>query len=271
MSDSFLLAMNDRKNDTEQAPVPTISATLLVGGVPFILDDATVQAFGSDFLENLLDPNSAFRRPLDRTFKVQADPQFFSAYLHYVRFGAFSDSVDHAMMREQADFWGVKQQLCQICDEKKERAELKAVAALKSNEYLLNRAVRKSINAEEAKKHHNYRDHDGHGRIYCGTGSCTSRDIDNRWYVGGHSDDRGKKKYTTCARCKKDVIFNLPNLGWCHKCSLCSSCQSGECPSDHPCSCLYSYGASDQTTVKLRDAANSNVASFAKAIASAMM
>ena len=67
--------------------------------------------------------------------------------------------------------------------------------------------------------HHNFRRDDGSRRVFCS--SCGHRDIDWRYNVGDY--------YSNCMKCNKEICYK-PLLGWCHKCRMCTECQTSECP-----------------------------------------
>eukprot|EP00978_Attheya_sp_CCMP212_P014386 scaffold36555_cov51-Attheya_sp.AAC.3 len=59
-----------------------------VGGTLFSLDERTIELFQSDFLNTLIDPESTFQKPEDGVYKVDANGECFSVFLHMVRYGS---------------------------------------------------------------------------------------------------------------------------------------------------------------------------------------
>ena len=88
---------------------------LLVSDAMFTLDRKTVELFKSDFLTALVNPETKFKKPDNGTCKVQADPEYFSAFLHFIRFGKLpnidSRYKDEDCVLSQADFWNVRDQV----------------------------------------------------------------------------------------------------------------------------------------------------------------
>lgn len=159
-------------------------------------------------------------------------------------------ALDENLILEQADFWGIREKV---------KTELLTMRAMRDQELSKVRQLTELVKtAEDAKKHHNFRKDDGAGRIYCS--DCGSRDMDSRWYGTGHGFGRcyeckqvrkSEEKYIDCKGCQKTVFYKK-DLGWCHKCSLCSACQSTECPNDDYMSCEWNQ-TKPKTTKQLEE------------------
>ena len=210
-----------------------LNISLNVRGTLFILNPDDVSNFQSEFLSKLVDPDSNFFRPDDRVFVVDADPEYFSLFLHLARCGG---SIPQSLIREkfeflfeQADFWCIKERVeTTILDERKKVENIikdQIRCGCPPGLYELKSTIEI---AQSSKIHHNNRRNDGCGRITCDI--CGHRDIDSRWY-----NDDGRTFYTSCKGCGKDIMYRS-NLGWCHKCGLCKTCQPAECKANrkHP-------------------------------------
>jgi hypothetical protein len=92
---------------------------LEVGGNTFMLTKDDVSLLQSAFLSSLVDPESSFKKPCDGIYKVDADAECFSAFLHLTRVGALlmpttssatlmetADEMEYYLLL-QADFWGI--------------------------------------------------------------------------------------------------------------------------------------------------------------------
>ena len=217
-------------------PRDTVCKQLVVGGKRFALDAADVAKLNSPFLTTLVDPESKFAHPPDGIFRVDADASCFACFLHWSRFGTLPPFVvEKEYFLEQADFWGLRDQvsveLQKIENERQKTIQQEITKELDKEIPSYNRyrdLVEKLVGA---KQHHNFRRDDGAGRIYCTT--CGSRDYDSRWW--GQSTF---ERYTDCKRCKRTITINYKkDLGWCHKCSKCISCQDPQCSNDDYNSC----------------------------------
>mmetsp|Transcript_42257 Transcript_42257/g.82941 ORF Transcript_42257/g.82941 Transcript_42257/m.82941 type:complete len:246 (-) Transcript_42257:23-760(-) len=205
---------------------------ILVGGVPFVLDFETVSAFGSEFLTALVDPDSHFKKPEDGVYRVDADAECFSAFLHCIRFGdipfyAACQEKDKLML-SQADFWGIQERV---------KMSFPSVNHIRS---LFQKASKLHTEAARSSTHHNCHSD-------CNIGG--TMEVDH---------------YTNCNKRRKGITFNRA-LGWCHKCSLCLNCQKSRCPNDNRST--YSDNASSgKTTEQLYDEIRANTTEFEKAI-----
>lgn len=203
--------------------VPT---TLLVGKTIFALDACDVTNLNSEFLHNLL--GATVSPPESGIYEIPtADAECFSVMLHFTRFHVLVvPSCGEKKLLQQAEFW-----IVQPAD--RIRAALLAArnrlkSALLAAQYTFDRAVNKTMEKREEEIHHNQRESDGRGRIFCS--DCGHRDIDSFNFPGEQLYVKGSK-YTTCEGCNK-MMECKPNLGWCHKCHKCDSCQSSKCPND---------------------------------------
>ena len=230
-------------------PQDVVVQQLVVGGKRFALDATDVVKLNSPFLTTLVDPESKFAHPPDGIFQVDADASCFACFLHWSRFGTLpSFVVEKEYFLEQADFWGLRDQvsveLQKIENDRENTIQQEITKELDKKIPSYNRYRHVVEALERAKQHHNFRDDDGAGRIYCAT--CGSRDYDSRWYDNTHycshckGRSREEKRYTDCKSCKK-IIHYKKDLGWCHKCSKCLQCQDPKCPNDGYVSCDYSY------------------------------
>jgi hypothetical protein len=195
---------------------------LNVGGAFFCLEKDDIESLKSDFLSSLTDPGTNFSKPGDGVFCVDADPESFSAILHFTRYGTLPAVYDIAktkLLVEQADFWGVKEQIKKGLD-----SEKKSCAGCIRCTFDHRRTLECNNELEAAKKHHNIRKDDGGGRIYCTDCNCQDFACLCFIYVGS--------KYATCAECNKGITFKH-DLNWCHKCRMCVGCQKYHCPMDN--------------------------------------
>jgi len=232
----------------DESTAPTI---LRVGKTIFSLDASDLANLNSEFINNIL--SNAVSRPENGMHEIpQANAECFSTLLHFSRFHTLLiPSCGEKKLLEQTDFW-----LIQPND--KIRIALlntrdKLKLALLKGKFEFNQAVKKQIEKNELKIHHNYRKTDGAGRIYCL--ACGHRDMDSRFYFPGDwrflrdlQDPRLRKgsDYIKCKGCQKMVTCK-PDLGWCHKCNKCKYCQGIECPHDSDWD-IGSYRCSRRTT-----------------------
>jgi hypothetical protein len=217
----------------EPSPVTGKIFHLAVRGKAWVLDEQTVDKMNSDFMRRLLDPDSGFAIPADHIYRVDADPECFACILHLVRFGILpSNSGGYQQLMTEAGFWGVVDVVQNAIEgAAAERGRL-LQQKLRSNRWHFDVAVQNAMSAAAKKLHHNRREDDGHGRVYCT--DCGNRDIDSRFYAAGGLFSKFASNYTTCKNCKKMVLYD-PQLNWCHKCSLCKKCQASSCPNDYNC------------------------------------
>lgn len=205
---------------------------LKVGGTRFVVTSGDVEKLGSPFLTTLLDPESAFAKPEDGIFVIEADAACFSAFLHMRRFGSLPNlSVAINIILEQADFWGIRKEVAS------------QINLLRGKYWELTQNI---LLHEEAKKHHNIFKID----YSCGRSHCTDCDKGIRLYQ--YTNDC---VYVECSKCKNIVKFNKrmgygKYFGWCHKCELCINCQgvlmSSPCPFD-------ARSNRDETTAELSE------------------
>jgi hypothetical protein len=219
-----------------------------VGGTQFSLDQTTIALFQSNFLNTLLNPESAFKKPDDGVYNVDANEECFSVFLHMVRYGSLPtcmvlDNSKESVLIQEAGFWGIETKVQHMVMQAAKRT-------LQIPRSELNQLLQLSALVEMSKVHHNWRNDDCNGRIYCD--HCSNRDIDSRWYPR-RSADQPAQKYTDCKSCNKTIYYK-PNLGWCHKCSLCTDCQSREpeCPADCQVTARNYYGPG-MSTAELKE------------------
>jgi hypothetical protein len=206
-----------------------------VGGTKFLLDRAIIDLFQSEFLDKLIDPETNFKKPEDGVYNVEANEESFSVFLHMIRYGSLPacmilDKEKESTLLQEACFWGIEGKVQEKIRETKTKLTIPR--------HQFDKVAYISIKLKESKVHHNFRKDDGY-RVLCT--ECGSRDKDDRLVVFS-----GSRLYTNCRRCKKGVYYK-PDLGWCHKCSLCTECQEKfkpECPADCQISCYYSRIAS---------------------------
>jgi hypothetical protein len=133
------------------------------------------------------------------------------------------DNSKESVLIQEAGFWGIETKVRHMMQAAKRTLQIPRSE--------LNQLLQLSALVEKSKVHHNWRKDDGAGRILCV--HCSNRDIDSRWW--GHNSrsifNQPAQKYTDCKSCKTTIYYE-PNLGWCHKCSLCTDCQTTECPAD---------------------------------------
>jgi hypothetical protein len=208
-----------------------------VNGTKFFLERATIDLLQSEFLDKMIDPETNFKKPEDGVYSVEANEECFSAFLHMIRYGSLPacmilDKEKESAHLQEAFFWGIEGKVREKIRETKTK--------LKISRRDLDNATRISIAVEKSKAHHNFREDDGCARIYCT--ECCNRDIDSRYSNGD--------KYTRCFCCDKMVYYKR-DLGWCHKCSLCTDCQrsNSECPANRQVSS--SHGGMSSTTAEL--------------------
>lgn len=203
---------------------------LCIDGVPFAVDEGCIRKLGSEFLARLTNRESPFAPPEDGVYKVQADPECFSAICHLARFGALPSTMlvgsKKKTLEEASAFWGVEALVDQAIRQNRAERRQSLAAVLE--------AGLASISFEQIAAqilHHNCRRSDGNGRIYCTT--CGNRDFDNRF--------RERDNYAYCKQCSKQIVYS-ENLDWCHQCSCCRSCQQASCPDDCHVGCnVYGY------------------------------
>ena len=188
----------------------------------------------------------------------EADAECFSSIIHMAKFGTLSTSIFNGEKREmllqQADtIWGIRSQVDAALD--KARNDFRSSCNCTDAIYRCLRApgtadgstaventptlpappvITAYTNAKAGcyaavppgesavnlgGPHHNFRRDDGSRRVFCS--SCGHRDIDWRYHVGDY--------YSSCQKCQREIRYK-PDLGWCHKCRLCESCQASECP-----------------------------------------
>ena len=216
---------------------------LSVQGVPFAIEASLLDTIKSDFLSTLLANGSAFASSADPegVFAIDAvDPEAFSAILHLSRFGSLSVTSDDDVLVTAADFLGQSVSVRVNAAMEDRAGRLRAaldhgVASLAPRiEYIADGYIKECNAFLLSKQHHNFREDDGHGRVYCT--DCRNRDFDSRFYAAGSGNAiLGYKRegcdYAPCKRCGTMMEYK-PDLGWCHKCQLCRRCQSCECPCD---------------------------------------
>jgi len=202
---------------------PDIEIFLLnVRGVPFAIDAHHLTIMSSSFLTNLFQ-NINFAVPSDGVYQIDIDAEAFSAILHHSRFGILSETSDNETLLATADFLDMTDRVLEAISSRVGRLRDSLDHAVNSIAPHLTQTaenyIRRREEFESSQKHHNKRKDDGARRIYCDSG-CGCRDFDMSFAVGD--------KYTTCTRCKKQITYQ-PNLGWCHKCKRCLSCQGRTC------------------------------------------
>ncbi len=233
---------------------------VIVGGTSFLLDADTIEKLDSSFLSTVISSQSEYHLPGTGTYTVDADPECFSAFIHFARFGSipetYLDTQRKQLLINQAGFWGIRakvvQKLRDLGAEKKRRED--AITESIIEEVQKGTVLKDLSEAFEkvamSKMHHNHRENDVCGRVYCTL--CGNKDIETAWYSGD-----GTEKYISCYRCKRDIMYQS-NLGWCHQCSLCSQCQGPECKADrHVSASLRSYSTCKKipTTKELEEKA----------------
>jgi len=195
-----------------------------------------------------------------------ADAESFSSFVHLARFGTLPTSIFNKEKREQLlqqaeSVWGIRTQVEEALDKARtdfrtsceclsviERCLLfspmsstppnfyQAGSNTAAPEFVPSQVVVPPVAAQRSSSsaaslpagasaiclggpHHNFRRDDGSRRVFCS--SCGHRDIDWRYHVGDY--------YSNCDKCQKEITYK-PDLGWCHKCRQCNSCQTSECP-----------------------------------------
>jgi len=213
-------------NAKEKTGMKKITSSLNVGGSLFCVDQKDVDSLQSDFLSALLNPDSDFSKPPDGVYTIlERDAASFSAILHFSRFGglpSFYDQEKVAKLLVEADFWGIKERIQKALSIEKQTCANR-IECVVGRRCVVDRRQQISDELYSAKRHHNFRDHDFRGRVYCF--DCGNRDMDSRFREGD--------RYTSCDRCQKEIRFK-PDLDWCHKCKMCTSCQNLVCPNDNP-------------------------------------
>lgn len=200
---------------------------LKVGGKYFVLDRGDIESFRSEFLSKLVTEDSPFQQPGDGIYVVEADPQWFSAFLHFARSGDLPCVVDESKREAAlvaADFWGIRDRIS-----KKFGQHLEFRRECYNQGYSKGYTI-KSLEQQvvESKKHHNFRRDDGCGRIYCV--DCDNRDIGLDLLDYGNVARPLSTRFHTCNKCNCEIYYK-PNLDWCHKCQWCKSCQEySGCP-----------------------------------------
>lgn len=196
----------------------------------------------------------------DAVVVEEADAECFSSIVHMARFGTLPTSIFNSdkreMLLQQAEtVWGIRSQVEAALDKARSDFRQSCNYADAINRCLMTPVVAYASAPEEIKTrcptppvppmtayasaksnfyaavppgelvlnlggpHHNFRRDDGSRRVFCS--SCGHRDIDWRYHVGDY--------YASCQKCQKEIRYK-PDLGWCHKCRMCESCQTSECP-----------------------------------------
>ena len=287
---------DDEHHVNKENATPTHSAAvkasstevrLRVAGVPFLLDQETLQKMNSEYLNKTIAStvNSETTGSLAKsppsvqqqqqqlsprrttvnedalvTIIDDADAECFSALVHMVRFGTLPTSIFSYEKRElllfQADvIWGIRDQVEAALEKAREDFRYScdypsAISACIMNNpmmapvqgaYAVPTVASYRLGAEASVgsgyssyassvpagetalclggPHHNFRRDDGSRRVFCS--SCGHRDIDWRYNIGDF--------YSNCMKCNKEINYK-PLLGWCHKCCMCTDCQTSECP-----------------------------------------
>mmetsp|Transcript_13759 Transcript_13759/g.17360 ORF Transcript_13759/g.17360 Transcript_13759/m.17360 type:complete len:257 (+) Transcript_13759:83-853(+) len=244
----------------EQKQISSEYTHVVVGGTSFLLDAEVIEKLGSNFLSSVIYAQSEYHLPGTGTYTIDADPECFSAFIHFTRYGSipesYLDKEKKQQMVNQAGFWGIRAKVVQKLRDlaaAKKREEDKITDGI-LEEVQKGNVLRDLSEAFEkvamSKMHHNHRENDVCGRVYCTL--CGNKDIDAAWYSGD-----GSEKYISCYGCKKDIMYQS-NLGWCHQCSLCIDCQGPECEANrHVSASLRSYSACKKipTTKELEEKA----------------
>ncbi|CAB9526212.1 expressed unknown protein [Seminavis robusta] len=187
----------------------------------------------------------------------EGDAECFSSFLHMARFGTLPTSIfvpeKRDLLLNQADaIWGIRPQVeaalekarnefrqccncadaiyrCMMMSPHSTSPPVAAQARLPSaappvTAYASAKSNYAAVPAGESVvhlggPHHNFRRDDGSRRVFCS--ACGHRDIDWRYHVGDY--------YSSCQKCQKEIRYK-PDLGWCHKCRQCDTCQTSECP-----------------------------------------
>ena len=195
----------------EEKPQDIEWIVLIVGGTNFQVERHVLNGMNSEFINRFIDPDSPFLENQTREYIVHADPEIFSILLHFFRYGKllFNERI---MLMEQADFWGVSDQIGAEMEQMKRDQSAAGGARIKRMIPTIRQVFYKAFTEE---MHHNYRYDDGSGRrIYCSI--CRHRDFDSRFSPG---DD-----YTECIKCRSKIKYKR-DLDWCHQCKLCIRCQ----------------------------------------------
>lgn len=286
-------------NKENATPTPSTPAKptstevrLRVGGLPFVLDQETLQKFNSEYLTKMIasttntettgslakSPPSVQqqqqqlspRRVTNNdeapvTIIDDADAECFSALVHMVRFGTLPTSIfsyekREFLLNQAGAIWGLRDQVEAALE--KARADFRVsvdypsaiqrcimnypmsnmMVPMQNSMYAPSPDPRYPLMCAPASvgssyssyvssvpsgemalclggPHHNFRRDDGSRRVFCS--SCGHRDIDWRYNLGDY--------YSNCMKCDKEICYK-PLLGWCHKCRMCSECQTSECP-----------------------------------------
>ena len=192
-----------------------------VRGTVFSLDERTVGSFQSDFLNTLIDPESTFQKSEDGVYNVDANEECFSVFLHMVRYRSLPtyivlDTSKESVLIREAGFWGI---------ETKVQAMIKQAKRTLIPCSEVQELIRYSHVLESPKVHHNCRIDDSHGFMYCAQCQCDDRGMASDWWSFRTSRDN---KILVCRMCETNILHNIPDLEWCHRCSLCTKCQSLE-------------------------------------------
>jgi hypothetical protein len=222
---------------------------LQLGNQHFALTDEDVEKLNSPFLSALLDASTPFSKPDDGIYQIDADAQCFAAFLVLAQYGTWTRvDDDRDFCLQQADFWGIREKIIeQICIVDHNKTLLKkAVATVCS--------LREKL--DQAKRHHNSRRHDKQGKVCCV--DCGLRVVGSLIELVGampcpdcQCRTRCRKTMSRdrkCRGCGQNVPYQ-PDLGLCHKCDTCTTCQTSECPNNivH-----YNYIVNHLTTDEIR-------------------
>ena len=95
-----------------------------VGGTKFLLERATIDLFQSEFLDKLIDPETNFKKPEDGVYNVEANEEYFSVFLHMIRYGSLPacmllDKENEAALLQEACFWGIEGKVREMIRETK--------------------------------------------------------------------------------------------------------------------------------------------------------
>jgi BTB/POZ domain len=221
---------------------------LEIGGKIFVLDADDIKTFQSDFLSTLVSENSPFRKPDNGMYVVDANAQWFSAFLHLTRFNTFPVEYNYiknisdeylSNALSEADFWGIKDRVSrEIATLSNMMGDIRNEAHREGHRQGTSHGIEirdLKQNVRESGKHHNYRRNDCNGRVYCT--ECSHRDLD------------GANKYATCTKCHSQFYYKV-DLNWCHKCKLCQRCQAYECPADQMISYRWGQYTKSSTTAE---------------------
>mmetsp|Transcript_36723 Transcript_36723/g.46829 ORF Transcript_36723/g.46829 Transcript_36723/m.46829 type:complete len:267 (+) Transcript_36723:161-961(+) len=215
-----------------------VSYRFRVQGTPFEVSPKILYKLQSDVLNKIVDDSSGFLIPEDGIFELDGvQPESFHVLIGF----AMNDelilpsSLDLQRFLNDADFLGIKDTCLEKLISEKERISLKQEDFLDQTKVLFGRFFDQSFDLGIAKGkstlHHNDREDDGSGRIYCK--ACRNRDFDSRYF----RTDSVYIHATKC--CKREIMYNK-SLGWCHKCQTCENCQGSECPNDNNVGCYRS-------------------------------